>query len=145
MQLSMELSRDSKKIIALTHKQSLELGSGYLSTEYLLLGFLRAEDRISREVVQKRMDYKELASYITRLYTTTPSDEIRGTTPRYDEALEFAERRALVSGSDQVEPLHLFLGLMASGGENREGMVHRIMQDFEINPIEWSQEAEATL
>lgn len=144
--LSMNLSLDGEKIMSLATKQAQAAGGIWLATEHLLLGFLKGTDTLSKEVVQARMSHKELLDFLSRIMDLSPSldDEPICKTPRLEEALSFAERRALESGG-QVEPVHLFLGLMASGSEGRQGMAQRIMLEFEIDSDEWAQEAEAAM
>lgn len=145
--LAMNMSPDSEKLMSQAVKELKKTNGLWLATEHLLLAFLKSKDKVSREVVQPRMKYDEVIGYIGTLMDIktphdTPDSPVK--TGRLEEALEFAERRAIESG-EQVEPLHLFLGLMASGGEARQGIAQHIMVAFEVNPDEWAQEATAVM
>ena len=113
-----KFSSQMENVLRLAQEAAGELGHGYVGCEHLLLALLRADGSIAcRALEEMGMTEEMVRTLIVRASGRgiMGADPSQGLTPRARNAIEMAVAEAMRSGSAQIEPEHLLLGLLRDG------------------------------
>lgn len=128
------LSPEGKQILALARQESIELKHYYLGVEHLFIALTKVDNGVTQAVLNHLdVDLSELRDSI-RFYAG-PGDgpgyweDIR-ITPRCEAVLKLAGKEADKRGSDYIEEIDLFTGIVKEG----ENLPVRILLNMEISP-----------
>jgi ATP-dependent Clp protease ATP-binding subunit ClpC len=115
--------------LVLAQDEARLLKHGYVGTEHVLLGLLRAEEGLAARVLRTLgIGLEDVRARVARVVGTgseTPSGQIP-LTPRAKKAIELSLREAKALGHDYVGAEHLLLGL----AREHEGVAMEILVDI---------------
>jgi ATP-dependent Clp protease ATP-binding subunit ClpC len=116
----------ARQVIVFAQLEARELGHGYLGTEHVLLGLLRAEEGLAARILTEsfalslttvRADVRRVVGQGDAL----PAGEMTFT-PRAKKVLELADREAISDGAELISSEHVLLGLASE--PEVEGRTH---------------------
>jgi ATP-dependent Clp protease ATP-binding subunit ClpC len=126
-------SESARQVVVHAQEEARSLAHNYIGTEHILLGLLRQQDAVTEQVFASfGVTLDEVRSQVTRIVgqgDPAPTGQIPFT-PRAKRVLELSLRHALASGSKEIGPRHIFLGLL----DEPEGVAGQILS--EAAPLE---------
>ena len=129
----MKFSTQADKAIKTAKKISKELGHGYVGTEHLLYGLLKAEDSIAYHVLnEESISDKDVLDLISELMHSEGSTAVKdrdGYTPKLTMLFNLAEDQARISNSEEIGTEHLLLAMF----QCRDCAALRILNSFGAN------------
>src|SRR5690349_14434574 len=107
----------ARKVMSLARQEAMRLGSGFISTEHILLGILQEGEGVAAKVLKHlHIDHKRARQEVERLLSPGDSAEIRlgqlPFSPRSKRTIELAGESAASLGHDVIGTEHLLLGLI---------------------------------
>jgi len=110
---------------------AVQLKSGYIGTEHMLLGLLSVSDGVASKALAKQGVTVSLAlERISELLEGSPKSDLpRDFTPRARRILEMSGQEALKAGFSSVGTEHLLIALI----KERECVAVRVLVSFKVN------------
>lgn len=120
----------ARRIMTLAKEAAQEFNCPQIATEYMLLGFIREETGITilenldldARLVRLRIEQ------LIRPYPDPVTADIFPPTPRAAKAIEYANEEARDMGNEDVEPIHLLLGLL----RERDGIAAQVLTNLNL-------------
>jgi hypothetical protein len=110
------MSHDTEQALKRALDEAIHLGHDYIGTEHLLLGVLRAQNRITRQVLKTLGLSQELIrDEVEKVVGQGREQSGKKTipyTPRARRVLDFAGSEAAAMGGTVIGPEHVFLGIL---------------------------------
>jgi ATP-dependent Clp protease ATP-binding subunit ClpC len=123
----------ARQVIVLAQEEALLLKHDFLGTEHLLLGLLRDEVGVPREVLEGfDVTVEEVRAQVARIVGPGSGATHGGMipfSPRAKRVLELALRESNSLGHNHIGAEHILLGLVREG----EGTAARILLDFDLD------------
>ena len=127
-----QFTSDAERAIELSQEAASELGHGYVGTEHLLLGLIRTDRGIAREVLIESGLTDDMIEEIVKNNVGTGlsgANPLQGWSPRAQHAIQIANEDARRGGSVQIGTEHLLSGLLREGNN----MAVRVLRTAGVN------------
>lgn len=113
-----QFTADAERAIELSQEAASELGHGYVGTEHLLLGLIRTNQGLAREVLTETGLTDDMIEDIVKKIVGTGlsgANPLQGWSPRAQHAIQIANEDARRGGIVQIGTEHLLSGLLREG------------------------------
>ena len=119
-----------KKVLEAASAAARELGHGYVGSEHLLLGLLKAEDGVSHRLLTDcGVSYEDFFRRVKELSPPSPASDTQELTPRARRILTNALRFAAQNGKPKAAGDHILLALIHDG----DSLAMRILSSIGIS------------
>ncbi len=106
----------ARKVLVLAQEEARGLHQPYVGTEHVLLAFLKEEDGLAAQALERLgVHYEATVAAIRRIVTIDESTDVSGHlsfTPRVKRVLENSLREAMQMGQSYISTEHLLLGII---------------------------------
>ncbi|MBR3576051.1 MAG: ATP-dependent Clp protease ATP-binding subunit, partial [Clostridia bacterium] len=128
-----KLTQRAQVAIRFSQETALEMGSGVVGTEHLLLGLVKEGSGIAAKVLaSKGVTLESFKNVIGKFSGSGGLASRVDFTPRTKNVLELSVMEAQKLGNNYVGTEHILLAILAEG----EGLAVRILNELGINPKE---------
>lgn len=126
------MSPAAQTVLRLAQIAAVALEHPHLGTEHILLGLLQEGRSQSVQILSRQTDLDAVSGRVRKVAGRghVPPEEELTLTPRAAQVVQLARREAMLHSDSEIEPDHLFIGILREGDGTAAQLMLALGIDF---------------